>query len=83
VKGVGRLLVSCTDRPGIVAQMSTFLRDRGANILQSDQHTTDPDGGQFFMRLEFKLDGLEARADALEAEFAGEVGDSLDGDWRF
>jgi formyltetrahydrofolate deformylase len=83
VKGVGRLLVSCTDRPGIVAQVSTFLRDRGANILQSDQHTTDPDGGQFFMRLEFRLDGLEAQADAIEAEFAEAVGETLGGDWRF
>jgi formyltetrahydrofolate deformylase len=82
VKGVGRLLVSCTDRPGIVAALSSFLRDRGANILQSDQHTTDPDGGQFFMRLEFRLDGLEDQADALEAAFAAEVGDGLGGDWR-
>ena len=45
MEGVGRLLVSCTDRPGIVAALSQFLRDRGANILQSDQHTTDPEGG--------------------------------------
>ena len=57
--GVGRLLVSCTDRPGIVAALSQFLRDRGANILQSDQHATDPKGGASFMRTEFKLDGLE------------------------
>jgi formyltetrahydrofolate deformylase len=84
VRGVGRLLVSCTDRPGIVAEVSTFLRDHGGNILQSDQHTTDPDGGQFFMRLEFKLDGLEERAGALEAEFATQVGESLGaGGWWF
>jgi formyltetrahydrofolate deformylase len=83
VKGVGRLLVSCTDRPGIVAAVSSFLRDRGANILQSDQHTTDPEGGQFFMRLEFKLDGLEAQSEAIEAEYAAAVGDTLGGDWRF
>jgi formyltetrahydrofolate deformylase len=82
VRGVGRLLVSCTDRPGIVAALSSFLRDRGANILQSDQHTTDPDGGQFFMRLEFRLEGLEDAAEAIEREFAAQVGDSLGGDWR-
>lgn len=83
MRGVGRLLVSCTDRPGIVAQVSTFLRDRGANILQSDQHTTDPDGGEFFMRCEFRLDGLEEQAEAIEAGFADVVGSTLGGDWRF
>jgi formyltetrahydrofolate deformylase len=84
VRGVGRLLVSCTDRPGIVAEVSSFLRDRGANILQSDQHTTDPEGGQFFMRLEFKLEGLEEQAEALEVEFATAVGEGLGaGGWRF
>jgi formyltetrahydrofolate deformylase len=82
VRGVGRLLVSCTDRPGIVAAVSSFLRDRGANILQSDQHTTDPEGGQFFMRLEFRLEGLEDVAEEIEREFAAQVGDSLGGDWR-
>ena len=45
-----RLLVSCKDRPGIVAALSRFLHERDANILASDQHTTDPDGGTFFIR---------------------------------
>jgi formyltetrahydrofolate deformylase len=80
--GVGRLLVSCTDRPGIVAALSQFLRDRGANILQSDQHTTDPEGGAFFMRTEFKLDGLEDDADGFEAAFAAGVADPFGMDWR-
>jgi len=82
VEDVGRLLVSCTDRPGIVAAISRFLRDRGANILQSDQHTTDPEGGVFFMRTEFRLEGLEARAEELERAFAAEVAGSLGMAWR-
>jgi formyltetrahydrofolate deformylase len=82
MEGVGRLLVSCTDRPGIVAAISQFLRDRGANILQSDQHTTDPEGGVFFMRTEFRLDGLEAIAGELEREFAEAVAAPLAMDWR-
>jgi formyltetrahydrofolate deformylase len=80
--GVGRLLVSCTDRPGIVAALSTFLREAGANILQSDQHTTDPEGGVFFMRTEFHLDGLEARGEELERAFAAEVAEPFGMDWR-
>ncbi|KMK77796.1 formyltetrahydrofolate deformylase [Alkalihalobacillus pseudalcaliphilus] len=50
-----RLLVSCLDRPGIVSVLSTFLFKRGANIVQSDQYSTDPAGGMFFMRIEFDL----------------------------
>jgi formyltetrahydrofolate deformylase len=82
VTGIGRLLVSCIDRPGIVAAVSEFLFDRGANILQSDQHTTDPEGGQFFMRLEFRLDGLEDQAEEFEAAFATHVAEPLGLDWR-
>ena len=44
-----------------------FLRDRGANIVQSDQHSTDPEGGAFFMRTEFHLDGARGPGDAFEA----------------
>ena len=41
---------------------------------QSDQHTTDPEGGAFFMRTEFQLDGLEDEAEGSSAAFAEEVG---------
>jgi formyltetrahydrofolate deformylase len=79
---VGRLLVSCTDRPGIVAALSSFLGSRGANILQSDQHTTDPEGGMFFMRTEFSLEGLDANTDGLERAFASEVAAPFRMEWR-
>jgi formyltetrahydrofolate deformylase len=77
---IGRLLVSCTDRPGIVAALSSFLRDRGANIVESDQHSTDPEGGAFFMRTVFHLEGLQERG--LEEAFAAEVGEPFGMDWR-
>ena len=82
MNGVGRLLVSCTDRPGIVAALSQFLRDRGANILQSDQHTTDPQGGTFFMRTEFHLEGVEQQADDFERAFGAEVAEPFGMQWR-
>lgn len=47
-----RLLVSCADRPGIVAAVSGFLADHGANIVHADQHTTHVDR-RFFLRVEF------------------------------
>ena len=36
-----RLLISCPDRPGIVAAVSRFLFEAGANIVRSDQYSTD------------------------------------------
>ena len=48
-----RLLVACPDRHGIVAAVSGFLFEHGANIISSDQHSTDPEGGMFFMRMAF------------------------------
>jgi formyltetrahydrofolate deformylase len=64
---VARLLISCADRSGIVAAVSGALAAAGANIIQSDQYSTDPEGGRFYMRLEFAVeaDGLEQ----FQAEF--------------
>ncbi|HWQ69532.1 MAG TPA: formyltetrahydrofolate deformylase [Patescibacteria group bacterium] len=64
-----RLLISCPDRPGIVAAVSQCLFEQGANIVHSDQHTTDPEGGVFFMRIEFDLPELDSRGVELERAF--------------
>jgi formyltetrahydrofolate deformylase len=52
-----RLLIGCADRPGIVAAVSGFLFEQGANIVSSQQYSTDPIGGRFFLRTEFFLPG--------------------------
>jgi formyltetrahydrofolate deformylase len=76
----GRLLITCPDRHGIVAAVAGFLAASGANIISSDQHSTDPEGGEFFMRMEFTLE----RGDfgAIGRAFAQEVGERLDMEWR-
>jgi formyltetrahydrofolate deformylase len=66
----GRLLVSCPDRPGIVAAVAAYLHAAGANITSSAQHSTDPSGGRFLMRMEFEHDGpLDGFEDAVAREF--------------
>ena len=67
---VGRLVITCPDRPGIVAAVSQFLFEAGANITESQQYSTDPFGGTFFLRLEFHLGGLDQRAGELGERFA-------------
>jgi formyltetrahydrofolate deformylase len=78
-----RLLIACPDRPGIVAAVSTFLFAQGANILDSAQHSTDPDGGLFFMRTEFHLEGVADRRAELEQDFAAAIGGPFGMEWRF
>jgi formyltetrahydrofolate deformylase len=80
---IGRLVVSCVDGPGIVARISSFLHRRGANIVQSDQDSTGPTGGRFFLRTVFHLPGLAAELPALEKEFHEEVASEIGGEYRF
>ncbi|WP_337019568.1 formyltetrahydrofolate deformylase [Oceanobacillus massiliensis] len=64
-----RLLIKCPDQPGIVAAVSKFLSDHGANIVASNQYTMDPEGGEFFMRVEFDCPDLKENAERIELEF--------------
>jgi formyltetrahydrofolate deformylase len=73
VKDVGRLLLRCADRPGLVAAVSTFLAKAGANIISLDQHSTEHSGGTFMQRTIFHLPGLAAARDALEHAFGEQV----------
>jgi formyltetrahydrofolate deformylase len=75
-----RLLTVCPDRPGIISAVSRFLFDAGANIVRSDQYSSDPEGGTFFLRMEFTLPE-EGRA-GLEERFADEVAERLEMEWR-
>jgi formyltetrahydrofolate deformylase len=65
-----RLLTSCADRPGIVAAISALLHEAGANIVSSDQYSTDPQGGTFYMRIEFRLEMDTAHRAQLEEQLA-------------
>ncbi|MDG2528812.1 formyltetrahydrofolate deformylase [Caulobacter endophyticus] len=60
------LTLSCPDQPGIVAKVSTFLFERGCNILDAQQFD-DQETGDFFMRVVFDADGADR--DAMRGEF--------------
>jgi formyltetrahydrofolate deformylase len=75
-----RLLIVCPDRPGIISTVSRFLFGAGANIVRSDQYSSDPQGGTFYLRMEFTLP-QESR-EALETSFAEEVAGPFDMEWR-
>jgi formyltetrahydrofolate deformylase len=77
-----RLLISCPDRRGIVAAVSQFLYSHGANVLDSSQHSTDPSGGTFFMRMVFHLAGLDLGRAQLERAFREVVAEPFGMEWR-
>ncbi|WP_139996356.1 formyltetrahydrofolate deformylase [Paenibacillus paridis] len=79
--GRARMLISCPDRPGIVAAVSHFLYEHGANIVQSDQYTMDPEGGMFFIRFEFDLNDMDKELPVLVEDFA-RVADRFDMKWH-
>ena len=61
------LTLSCTDRPGITARVTTFLFERGGNILEAQQFN-DRASDAFFMRVEF--DPGAAPREAIRTDFA-------------
>ena len=77
-----RLLISCPDRPGIVAAVSQFLYSHGANILDAQQHSTDPTGGTFLMRMVFYLEDLDVSRTQFERAFAEVVARPFAMNWR-
>ena len=61
------LTLSCADRPGITARVTSFLFERGGNILEAQQFN-DRSSDAFFMRVEF--DPGEASREIIRTEFA-------------
>src|SRR4051794_198587 len=71
------LILSCEDRPGLVASVAGLLFESGGNILEAQQFD-DVETGRFFMRIVFDLDG---DPEDLRARFAG-IAEGFGMDWR-
>lgn len=72
------LTLSCADRPGITAHVSSFLFECGGNILEAQQFN-DRSSDAFFMRVEF--DPGHAKLDTLRKQFA-DLADEFAMDWK-
>lgn len=64
------LLISCPDRPGIVATISNFIFEHAGNIVESAQHSTNQQECRFFMRISFAEEGFTLTPTELEAAFS-------------
>ena len=67
------LLISCPNRTGLVAAVSQFLFEHGADITHADHHI-DFEADIFFMRVEWKLSGFTLTPEETEEKFAGLAG---------
>jgi len=74
------LLIQCPDKKGIVARVSEFIFRHECNILTSDQHTTDPEGGRYFMRVVFALEEDKVSRESFEEDWA-RIADELGATW--
>jgi formyltetrahydrofolate deformylase len=77
-----RLLIDCADRPGIVAAVSGFLFEHGANIVSSHQYSSDPTGGRFYLRTEFFLEGMTEDRRRFQSSFETEVARRFAMEWK-
>jgi formyltetrahydrofolate deformylase len=75
------LLFQCQDQRGIVAKISDFIFKAQGNIITADQHSTDPQGGHFFMRIEFVLEGQHKAQESLVHDFTP-VADEFKAKWH-
>jgi len=74
------LTLSCTDVPGIVFAVSSFLVQHRCTIVASQQFG-DQDSGLFFMRVHFASAESSATAESMCADFVA-VGESFRMSWQ-
>ncbi|MEM8594031.1 MAG: formyltetrahydrofolate deformylase [Pseudomonadota bacterium] len=75
-----RLLISCPDRVGIVAKVSTFIAEQGGWLTEASYHS-DQQSQRFFMRNEIVTDSLSVDKDTFMARFKV-VADEFQMTWR-
>ncbi len=74
------LLLSCPDRKGIVASVSQFIYEHNGNIVHADQYT-DTEKGQFFMRIEWEMNGFDLERQEIPKAFSP-LAQHFQIDWR-
>src|SRR5690625_418942 len=83
-ENIGRLLVKCPDKPGIVAALSNFLYINGADIMESSQYSSDDSSRMFYIRFEFYVEDLLVKRDELEKAFQPLAGEfEIDFDFTY
>ncbi len=74
------LLLSCPDRPGLVAKIANFIYANGGNIIHADQHT-DFATSLFLIRIEWQLQDFNLPQEAIPTAFSA-IAKPLEATWQ-
>lgn len=74
------LTISCPDRAGIIAAVTSFIAEHGGFIVEASYHT-DQESQRFFMRQEMRADSLPFGAEEFRRLFAV-LADEFAMDWQ-
>ena len=75
------LLISCPDQPGLVAAVADFVQAHHGNIVYLAQHV-DAEHEQFFMRIEWELEGFGLKESDLSKLFQADIASPLKMEWE-
>lgn len=75
------LVVTCPDRLGIVARVSSFIAEKGGSITEANQHS-DLETGRFFMRYEIDTSAMGDKSDSIRQDFEP-IAREFDMQWRW
>ncbi len=76
------LQMSCKDKKGIIAGVTSFIHGNSGNVIVLDEFV-DPGTRRFFMRVEWSTGGFRIRRNALQREIGALISRlGLDADWE-
>ena len=76
-----RLLVTCPDKKGLVAAVTSFFEKHHGNILRIDQYLQPGREGRFFLRMEIDEEDFDLGPEGFRQRFAP-LAREYDLDWR-
>ncbi|MGL5807651.1 MAG: formyltetrahydrofolate deformylase [Xenococcaceae cyanobacterium] len=79
-RSTATLLISCPDRPGLVAKIANFVYSNGGNIIHADQHT-DFSAGLFLIRIEWELDNFNLPREVIAPAFNA-IATQIEANWQ-
>jgi len=70
------IIITCSDKPGIVAAVTGFINDNNGNIIDLEQHV-DIEQSQFYMRIEWDISRFKINKKDISISFTYLIADKF------